>query len=302
MDDPSHVCVLALELSQGSISISRNLDIALRHIRHGKDPRWMWIDALCINQADSDEKSIQVTLMGLVFSQADYVIAWLGPEEQNSQYALELMQHMAEHVEVDWEFHQLRPSKNSKDTTWASVHIPIPFTVGELDSICTVLNRPYFRRTWVRQEIILATRAYFQCGYQKLLWLDFRKAIGCLAWKNYYPSSFQVAWNMTVQINSAVSLCEMSLDMFYYSSIRIVLRGTECEDPRDRIYAIQALLNTEDQELDIRPNYSRTVEELYIDVARRNIVERCRLNVIETCEVASRNLTYQPGFRIGRPA
>jgi hypothetical protein len=87
------VHVLAEDRNEGVLSVSRNLDLALRYLRHTYTPRSIWIDALCINQVDRAEKSVQVALMGLIYSQADSVIAWLSPEEHNSHTALSLMQH-----------------------------------------------------------------------------------------------------------------------------------------------------------------------------------------------------------------
>lgn len=249
-----------------------------------------WIDALCINQADHDEKSIQVTVMGLIYSQADSVIAWLGPEEYNSRIALTMMQHWAKHVHAKWGFNQLVPAAQSNDHTWADVHIPIPFKPGESDAVCALLNRRYFQRTWVPQEVVLGTKAYFQCGNEKLPWLDLRTAIACLSWEKHDLAALRPVPNINVRISAAVSLCQMSLDMFYYSNIRTLMHDTKCEDPRDRIYAILTLLNSEDQKLDIKPDYTRSVEDLYTDVARRNIVERCPLNILETCELSLRSI------------
>jgi hypothetical protein len=222
--------------------------------------------------------------MGLIYSQASAVVAWLGPEDKDSHTALRLMQHWAHNVDADWEFNQLIPSAQSEDRRWGDVHIPIPFKSGELDSVCAFLNRPYFQRTWVRQEVVLGSKAYFQCGNERISWPDFRDAIACLSWKKHSSGIIHL------RISAAVSLCQMSLDMFYYSNIRILMRDTKCEDPRDRIYAILTLLNQEDQRLGVKPDYSRTVEDLYTDVARRNIVERCKLNVLETCELSSRSI------------
>jgi hypothetical protein len=290
MEDPSHVHVLAGNRNEGMLSISRNLDLALRYIRHKSTPRLIWIDAICINQMNREEKSSQVALMGLIYSQADSVIAWLGPDEFNSRTALSLMKHWAKHVEADWDFNQLSSSAESNDRTWGDVHIPIPFRPGELDAVCALLNRSYFQRTWVRQEVVLGSKAYFQCGIEKVSWLDFRKAIACLVWKKHDSTTFQPVPSINVRISAAVSLCQMSLNMFYYSNIRLLMRDTKCEDPRDRIYAILTLLNAEDQKLDIKPDYSQTVEALYTDVARRNIIERDQLNMLETCELSSRSI------------
>ena len=66
--------------------VTRNLDIALRHLR---DPRNkcvsgsmtlpLWIDAVCIDQKDIDERNHQVRLMKYIYGLADRVLIWLGP-------------------------------------------------------------------------------------------------------------------------------------------------------------------------------------------------------------------------------
>ncbi|PMD67529.1 HET-domain-containing protein, partial [Hyaloscypha bicolor E] len=57
-----------------------NLSLALQHLRKQAEPdgRVLWIDALCINQKDVKERNHQVTQMGLIYSQAESVIVWLG--------------------------------------------------------------------------------------------------------------------------------------------------------------------------------------------------------------------------------
>lgn len=39
---------------------------------------YLWIDAICINQATTLEKNHQVSMMGMIYSQAECVIVWLG--------------------------------------------------------------------------------------------------------------------------------------------------------------------------------------------------------------------------------
>ncbi|UZP36619.1 hypothetical protein NXS19_004435 [Fusarium pseudograminearum] len=38
----------------------------------------LWIDSICINQSDTDERNAQVRLMSQIFSDAKLMIAWLG--------------------------------------------------------------------------------------------------------------------------------------------------------------------------------------------------------------------------------
>ncbi|KAF1960534.1 hypothetical protein CC80DRAFT_464631 [Byssothecium circinans] len=73
------------------ISIGENLDAALRHLRHPKEARIMWIDALSINQANVRERNHQVALMGKIYSCAQSVIIWLGTSQEDSDFVIDSM-------------------------------------------------------------------------------------------------------------------------------------------------------------------------------------------------------------------
>jgi hypothetical protein len=59
-------------------STTNNLANALRRLRRRSGKRTLWVDAICINQADTAERSRQVALMGRIYSNAWYVNVWLG--------------------------------------------------------------------------------------------------------------------------------------------------------------------------------------------------------------------------------
>ncbi|KAK7975769.1 CHAT domain-containing protein [Apiospora arundinis] len=55
-----------------------SLETTLRYLRHSGKPRILWVDAICINQADDAEKSTQVPLMAKIYTQCSQTVAWLG--------------------------------------------------------------------------------------------------------------------------------------------------------------------------------------------------------------------------------
>jgi hypothetical protein len=67
--------------------VTTNLEAALRELRAQKIEK-VWVDALCINQQDPTERGLQVMRMGLIYSRALKVLAWLGPEAENSTSAM----------------------------------------------------------------------------------------------------------------------------------------------------------------------------------------------------------------------
>lgn len=68
--------------------ITKNLRAVLEHLCAGGAPVTLWVDALCINQADVEEKSHQITLMRDVYSQAEATCVWLGPAADDSDLAM----------------------------------------------------------------------------------------------------------------------------------------------------------------------------------------------------------------------
>lgn len=61
------------------LPITENLFIALFHLRHKQQPVFLWIDSVCIDQNNTEEKSTQVANMASVYSHAKRVLVWLGP-------------------------------------------------------------------------------------------------------------------------------------------------------------------------------------------------------------------------------
>lgn len=66
--------------------VTRNLFIALRRLRGNGETQALWIDAICINQIDTAEKTLQVSRMAQIYTKTDEVLIWLGEETQLGDY------------------------------------------------------------------------------------------------------------------------------------------------------------------------------------------------------------------------
>jgi hypothetical protein len=71
--------------------VRSNLECALRHLRRPSEARVLWIDALCIDQSNLEERSRQVKLMRQIYNQAETVISWLGEAGEESDQAIDLI-------------------------------------------------------------------------------------------------------------------------------------------------------------------------------------------------------------------
>lgn len=129
-----------------------------------------WVDAVCINQSDNDEKSFQVQLMGHIFSNAKFVEAWLGPASSSSPAAFNCMRDLAQ-ISID-------ASPDSKTAPPGDIsHIDLDrysyithhFT-DRLVPLYDLLQRPWWRRVWVQQEVVLVpfNRIILACGHDRI--------------------------------------------------------------------------------------------------------------------------------------
>lgn len=81
---PDRVSALQIHEGLGQIGLTANLNQAIPHMRDQSRTKRLWIDQLCINQADDDERSAQVSLMSEIYKRATGVIVWLGLSDESS--------------------------------------------------------------------------------------------------------------------------------------------------------------------------------------------------------------------------
>ena len=117
--------------------------------RMASDPAWLWIDAICINQSDDVEKAAQVTQMHKIFANASLVLAWLGPESEDSHRAFTFMPHAIEKLWYHYDrgnYGTLTRAENwtavgnEESSDWVSLH--------------GLFGLEYWLRLWIVQEVV----------------------------------------------------------------------------------------------------------------------------------------------------
>jgi hypothetical protein len=87
-----------LKCEDKSLLINHNLNIALRYLRLKLEPRTLWVDFLCINQNDIDEKLVQILLMGQIYKSSARCLVWLGEAEYDRGLLFSLVKLAARSV------------------------------------------------------------------------------------------------------------------------------------------------------------------------------------------------------------
>lgn len=142
---------------RGSISIGdtlldvpRSAEVVLRRMRLHDAPRMVWIDAVCINQNDIDERNQQVALMYKVYLNTVHNLIWLGDDDGTTGKALQQVASFLEDARVETDdyvqFKRLVQHKTLKPKLSA---IPGPSFCSEPNAMKPLFSSPWFRRLWV---------------------------------------------------------------------------------------------------------------------------------------------------------
>jgi Heterokaryon incompatibility protein (HET) len=173
----------------GTLSITANLAEALKYLRNSTAARLLWIDAICINQQDLEERGRQVRLMAKIYSRARRVILWVGPKSEDSDLAVDCISKIASRVGVRWQTTHLYPITDESD--WADHDVPLPLSDIEHSALFRFYSRSWFKRLWVWQEVHLATDAILLCGVRSVDWKAVRTGVICMGVK---PRPGMVEW------------------------------------------------------------------------------------------------------------
>ncbi|KAH7399724.1 heterokaryon incompatibility protein-domain-containing protein [Cadophora sp. MPI-SDFR-AT-0126] len=237
--------------------VTKNLERALRHISHFETRKnevvRIWVDAICINQCNVEERNAQVKIMWRIYAAAESVRTWLDVEIPGA--VLGRLGHLCTDIQ-------------SIDDLGDNPEFWQPIT--------SIVEDPYWSRVWVQQEIAYAKKLLIYChevpiSHAILSWffVVLEKYI-----KEYGPileHSEHVRWrglavgsgpfNTAKSVSAANPRCYKNIyDMLYWTSH---LKAT---DIRDKIYGLLALL--EDDVEDIEVNYDLPPLEVYCQVVQ----------------------------------
>lgn len=264
----------------------------------------MWIDALCINQEDTKERNWHIENMSAIYACALCNRAWLGPERDESNLAMSVLDEMGNCVgnEFGSEFLAMRDALR-KDPTY--------FQRGSWRALEAFLSRPYWTRLWIIQEMALNFRNTFViCGDQAISWWRLIQAIMVLAsdLSNSSMRLFQDYRDLELKLSSDVGLSDQisRLQLLSEACYRIFApltgpdlsriiynsRMSEQFEDRDKIYAILAMLDMKEFGSSITKrvtvDYNREVLEVFADFTTAVIEGTGSLDVL--CTARAQNL------------
>ncbi|KAF2019183.1 HET-domain-containing protein [Aaosphaeria arxii CBS 175.79] len=285
----------------GIVSIRPNLRDALQYLRLPHDIKKLWVDALCINQEDIEERSSQVAMMASIYWHASQVVVWLGLDDEcvPASDVFDLIRTTSDHA---WNLHKEHGSFGE-----------IPYfhqtDLEQLDedrwnNLATFFNtRQWFQRGWVIQELGLAYNARFLCSQEELSFVDYLPFVRWLVTK---ASIILERFDFSLEsqyLTVGFWLSTRTPEGIAHMSFREVLRLTcsiQCSQPHDYVYAFlghpsayeaypgdtepfekyEETLAGKNRRCIAIPDYTKPAERVFAQVVRDIILHDCDLKML----------------------
>ncbi|KAN0115303.1 Heterokaryon incompatibility protein (HET) domain containing protein [Hyaloscypha variabilis] len=185
------------------LRVTSNVEALINLMLSWKPWHPFWIDAVCINQENTPEKNMQVSLMSSIYSQAAHCVVWLGHGNESIEIAVEALPELVAEASA-WSRQngprRLGPHEEEYAKMDVTARIQTAWT-GLEQLMCL----PWFRRVWIIQEAVipddlvmvygssevdlealslLATKYEHYSESRKMPDERFRQVEGQIAWQN----------------------------------------------------------------------------------------------------------------------
>jgi Heterokaryon incompatibility protein (HET) len=309
--------------------VTINCYAALRRLRKMGERR-IWIDAICINQKNDEEKSAQVAFMRDIYYFAEEVIVWLGWSEAEQKANDEVNEELA--IALIYEL---------ADALRTYIHKPGDLGRGDLynrfiqksnkegispsswNALLQVFSHEWFKRLWVHQEIVVSLKSTAMFQYYTIPFEEIGRAAQAIDHLVGAGSANPFVLRHYFEMDLALGLEQESANVFErYATkccydreekqviameplkVMSVGRRYKCLNPRDRVFALLGLIN-QDGYSRIRPDYTKSISEVYTSLMWSLIQDQRSIGAIGFAGVGYRDIedglpSWVVDWRFGR--
>ena len=316
------------------VKVGHNLCRALTCLKELGVVGHLWIDAICINQSDIQERNAQVAMMGDIYAAADKVLVWLGDENWSSKVAMVFLDGFLPRMEKLIEDEGRDPTFSYSFTDprlYERLGEP-EFPQEVFDGLAAFLERSWFGRAWTYQETVLARNIDVFCGSRKISWPRLHKLLKLLETSDwdFRLSRFQIS-SKVQQIPGKMILSTMwqrdhiarggprelgyqtylkriasggkrvDLLMAYLDHLLYGMRCRKATDNRDHLFAIYGIVARLSHDLGIenilpKPDYTQDIIEVSIAYSRAMLAHSRTLLLLSNVEDRSSSDNNWPSW------
>lgn len=263
------------------LEIQRNLHEALPYLRLTDRERILWIDAICIDQTNNDEKSKQTRLMKDIYKNASQVIIWLGLLTENARGGCAMLDMFKRSIDMNNGYYQYDFNRNAESG------IMPPVSSHAWTGLVKLFQREWFLRVWVIQEAVMASKVWVQYGSHYVNWnviVQVSKACQNTGYLGAYTIQSSAAGTHSAVV---VDLLKNSKEEATLINLLALTRFYGATDHRDRVFA---LLNIAVDGKDFEnPDYgpTNTAQKVYRSVAKISLEQHRSLECLSSAGLSS---------------
>jgi hypothetical protein len=270
------------------IYVRANLECALRYLRQPVESRILWVDALCIEQANHIEKSAQVNMMGTIFKSCTQAVLWLGKENEPEDRP-GIAGFNSQCIELAFRILPLLGDnhlKHLQESGYPKEGITVDDVRHAFHGLQVISNRPWWRRIWTVQEVLLPEQALFKCGRFEMSRERFEDAALRCKTHRYQccRDAYLSGWEVTRAEGFVKLLNSMAGISFYRNSeprtkfveIYSEYALRQATDPRDKIFALYGMM--ESSAVPMPVNYDLSPQDICKGVTEA-LLESTRLQI-----------------------
>ncbi|KAM3070137.1 hypothetical protein ACMFMF_008490 [Clarireedia jacksonii] len=256
----------------------------------------LWIDGICINQNDTEERQVQVSIMGDIYSSCANVVIWLGKADFHSPYAIEVMSQLSSIPASRYAGVQISDVEDG--SVYETLGIPAIQSWKWLE-YAAFLQRTWFRRIWVVQEAFLPPAITVVVGGDLVKW---EEIVACAAFLKETGLGVTLMKILVETVDeeaedagSGTSMREMMKlgkeersQQLGLEKLMYYARFFDATDAKDRLYGVYGIWRESGKVIpkDMMPKYGKdvSVEEVYTRAAWEIIAETGDLNILSLVE------------------
>ncbi|KAI0418994.1 heterokaryon incompatibility protein-domain-containing protein [Xylaria grammica] len=226
--------------------LTDNLFDAITRIRHETELRYLWVDALCINQQDGAEKTAQVDMMHRIYSDCEQCYMWLGNVDTAAMGTTEL--------------EALEAAKGALDAIRLLAGVDpdyrLPLSLATKaqqakagHAIRLLMDSPWWSRIWTVQEATSPKKATVLWGPFSIPWSLMKDAAEKMIRGHYPPAERLDIHNLvgnysffTAPILGLIWASKWAVRPHPPLKMLWRFRYRESTDPRDKVYVILNLV------------------------------------------------------------
>ncbi|KAH8811230.1 heterokaryon incompatibility protein-domain-containing protein [Xylogone sp. PMI_703] len=273
-----------------SFGVTKNLKSALLHLRKPDTPRTLWIDAICINQTDVDERSDQVQIMTEIYRRSLQTLVWLGDRSAHSHLVFEKLNELLSEKQSGGVETGFQPANLKSSFLRYAGNTQPGYRDDDFEgAVISFAEREWFDRVWVVQEVGVARKARIICGDQDMDWDDFSTGVEIGVKRGIFSTVFLGVVRKDIFQNFR-AITELKKETGHDGipadellRLLTTFRPREATDPSDKCFALLGLVDGSHTELGLQADYRLSTNKVYSRTAVAILSNSNNLDLLGQC-------------------